>query len=384
MTTELAPFTSLRVGGAAARYFEIRRREEIASAAAVASMRGERLWILGGGSNVVISDAGLPGTVVRVVGGSTGMRRIGDEAVEWTVDAGVPWDDFVTATVEAGATGVELLSGIPGTVGAAPVQNVAAYGQQVCDVIVAVGVHDHTSGRTGEIPPETCGFAFRSSRFKHGDWAGKVSITHVRFRLPVAAASPPTPSSYGDLVRWFDANGGDPTDVAARRAATLAVRRAKSMVVDDADPMTRSVGSFFVNPEVPAELADSLIDRFAHDGLDVQYLEGRRAAEPDAATRRIPAALLLLASGFRPGDAWGTVQLSDHHVLAIVAREGATADDVWQLSWLIRGRVADTTGVELQPEPQFLGEFVDPDVAGFEAAHPFTPGTDTPPAWVHR
>lgn len=382
--TDLAAFTTLRVGGPAERYFEVRRREEIVSAFPVAQMRREPLTILGGGSNVVISDAGLRGTVVRIVGGSTGMRQVSDEAIEWTVDAGVNWDDFVAATVEAGATGVELLSGIPGTVGAAPVQNIAAYGQQVCDAIVAVGVHDHPSGRTGEIPAEVCGFGFRSSRFKDGDWAGNVGITHVRFRLPLAAVRPVEPSTYGDLVRWFDANDGDPNSVADRRRATLAVRRAKSMVLDPSDPMARSVGSFFVNPEVPAAFADSLVDRFASDGLDVQYLEGRRAAEPDASTRRIPAALLLLASGFRAGDSWGPVQLSDRHVLAIVARDGASADDVWQLSWLIRHRVRSETGVQLKPEPQFLGEFADPDPELFERSHGFTPGPTNAPRWVRR
>ncbi len=380
--TDLAPLTTLGVGGPAHRFFAIRRREEIVSAFAVADLRGEPLWVLGGGSNVVIADAGLPGTVVQVAGGSMGRRMVGDDAVEWTVDAGVAWDAFVTATVEAGATGVELLSGIPGTVGAAPVQNVAAYGQQVGDVITAVGVFDRASGQIGEVPPGQCGFGFRTSRFKHGDWAGRAGITHVRFRLSLAVAAPPAASTYGDLVRWFDGNGGDPTDVAARRKATLAVRGAKSMVIDRADPMSRSVGSFFVNPEVPAGTADELIDRFARGGLDVQYLEGRRAADPAATTRRIPAALLLRAAGFRAGDSWGTVQLSDRHVLAIVACDGATADDVWQLSWLIRGRVADETGVELQPEPQFLGDFADPDPAAFAKAHSFSPGAAGEPAWV--
>ena len=380
--TDLAPLTTLGVGGPATRFFAISRREEIVAAFAVADLRGEPLWVLGGGSNVVIADAGLPGTVVQITGGSMGRRLIGDDTVEWTVDAGVAWDDFVAATVDAGATGVELLSGIPGTVGAAPVQNVAAYGQQVCDVITAVGVYDRTSGQTGEVPPDQCGFGFRTSRFKHGDWAGRAGITHVRFRLPLASAAPPAASTYGDLVRWFDAHGGEQTDVVARREATLAVRRAKSMVIDPADPMSRSAGSFFVNPEVPAGTADALIDRFASAGLDVQYLEGRRAADPGANVRRIPAALLLRAAGFRAGDSWGTVQLSDHHVLAMVAREGASADDLWQLSWLIRERVEAETGVELQPEPQFLGDFADPDPAMFEARHRFSPGAESEPAWL--
>lgn len=380
--TSLAPYTTFGVGGPAHRYFDIRRREEIIAAFAVAGVRGEPLTVLGGGSNVVISDAGLPGTTVRIVGGSMGMRRIGDEAIEWTVDAGVTWDDFVRTTVDAGTSGVELLSGIPGTVGAAPVQNIAAYGQQVCDVITAVGVFDRESNRVGELTPDRCGFGFRSSRFKDGDFAGRAGITHVRLRLPLATAVTPEASGYGDLTRWFASHDGDPTSVADRRRATLAVRSAKSMVIDPSDPMTRSVGSFFVNPEVDASLADELIDKFATAGLDVQYLEGRRNATPDASTRRIPAALLLRATGFRAGDRWGPVQLSDNHVLAIVARDGAKADDIWQLSWLIRRRVGDATGVRLQPEPQFLGEFDEPDPDAFAGRHPFTAGPDTGPEWL--
>ncbi len=379
--SDLGSYTTLGVGGAAHRFVEIHRREEIVATFAVAGARGEAVTLLGGGSNVVISDEGLEGTVARISGGATGMRRLGDEAIEWTVDAGVDWDAFVAATVQAGARGVELLSGIPGSMGAAPVQNIAAYGQQVCDVIEAVGVYDRDSGRVGEVPADECGFGFRTSRFKDGDWADRVAITHVRLRLALAKADPPEASTYGDLVRWFDAHGGDATSVADRRSGTLAVRRAKSMVLDPADPMSRSVGSFFVNPQVPTDLADALIEKFASAGLDVAYLEGRRAAEPDAATRRIPAALLLRAAGFRAGDRWGPVQLSDRHVLAIVTHDGATADDVWQLSWLIRHRVAAETGVELQPEPRFLGAFAQVDVAGFTRQHPFSPGTDEP-AWL--
>lgn len=380
--TDLAPFTSLGLGGPAHRYFQIRRREEIVAAFAVAGMREEPLTILGGGTNVVISDAGLDGTVVRIVGGSTGMRRIGDEAVDFTVDAGVSWDSFVAATVDAGATGIELLSGIPGTVGAAPVQNIAAYGQQVCDVITAVGVFDHRSGHTGEIGPEHCGFGYRTSRFRHGDWADGVGITHVRFRLPLATAAPPEPSGYGDLVRFFAKTGGDATSVVDRRHATLVVRAAKSMVLDPSDPMTRSAGSFFVNPEVAVGVADDLTDRFARGGLDVTYLEGRQRADPDATIRRIPAALLLRSAGFRPGDTWGPVQLSDNHVLAIVARGDARADDVWQLSWLIRRRVEAETGVLLATEPQFLGEFDEPDTEGFTRRWDFTAGSADTPAWL--
>lgn len=384
--TDLASLTTLGVGGGAQRFFSIRRREEVIATFAVADLRGEPVTVLGGGSNVVVSDAGLDGTVVQISGGATGVRHIGDDVIEFTVDAGVNWDTFVAATVDAGAAGFELLSGIPGTVGAAPVQNIAAYGQQVCDGIAGIGVYDRHSGLIGEVPPSECGFGYRTSRFKDGDWTGRATITHVRFRLQRAASNPPPPPTYGDLQRWFEASGADSSDLATRRAATLAVRRAKSMVLDADDPMSRSAGSFFMNPTVPSAVADDLIETFAHDGLNVTYLEGQRQNNPDDLTRRIPAALLLVQAGFRPGDTWGPVQLSTKHVLAIVARNGASADDIWQLSWLIRKRVEAESGVTLHCEPQFLGEFADVDAAGFEARHDFTPGHDAQPDWIrsHR
>ena len=378
--TTFAELTTLGVGGPVANLVRSRRREEL-----IGNVTGhdpDSTFILGGGSNVVVSDAGWPGTTLLVEGGATGQRNVdGGAAVEFTVDAGVVWDDLVRTTIAAGCVGIELLSGIPGRVGAAPVQNIAAYGQQVCDVIVNVGTFDRTTFAVEELDAAACGFAYRSSRFK-SHWRGNKVITHVRLRLATAAAHPPVASPYGDLQRWFTATGGDPTDVAARRSAVLAVRRAKSMVLDRADPMSRSAGSFFVNPEVPAALADELITNFASHGLSVQYLEGQREAAPDVATRRVPAALCLRAAGFKPGDRWGCVQLSDRHVLAIVARDGATADDVWQLSHLIRARVTSEIGVELRPEAQFVGDFAPVDTAAFAANHEFSPGAVAQPDWL--
>ena len=375
-----AELTTLGVGGPVANLVRSRRREELIGN--VVGHESDSTFILGGGSNVVVSDAGWPGTTLLVDGGATGQRIVdGGAAVEFTVDAGVVWDDLVRTTIAAGCAGIELLSGIPGRVGAAPVQNIAAYGQQVCDVIVNVGTFDRSSLAVEELDAAECGFAYRSSHFK-SRWCGSKVITHVRLRLATVAAHPPVASSYGDLQRWFAANGGDPTDVAIRRQAVLAVRGAKSMVLDRTDPMSRSAGSFFMNPEVPAMLADELITTFAARGLSVQYLEGQRLATPDATNCRVPAALCLMAAGFKPGDRWGHVQLSDRHVLAIVTRDGATADDVWQLSHLIRARVSSEIGVALLPEAQFVGEFDPVDTAAFVANHNFSPGTATQPAWL--
>lgn len=377
--TTFAALTTIGVGGPVGRLLRSSRREELIGN--VVGNDPDSTFVLGRGSNVVVSDAGWSGTTLLIEGGTIGRRTAADGgSVEFAVDAGVEWDDFVRSTIEAGCTGVELLSGIPGRVGAAPVQNIAAYGQQVCDVIERVGTVDRPTTTIGEIEADACGFEFRTSHFKEA-WRGQKVITHVRFRLPTVDASPPAAPTYGDLRRWFDAHDGDPSDLSDRRRAVLAVRAAKSMVLDGDDPMTRSVGSFFLNPEVPVALADELITTFAAQGLDVQYLEGRRVADPDATTRRIPAALVLRAAGFSPGDRWGPVQLSDRHVLAIVAHDGATADDVWQLSHLIRARVATETGVTLTPEARFVGAFADPDPAGFAARTPFTPG-EGPPGWI--
>lgn len=379
--TDFSALTTLQVGGPAATLVQSRRREEL-----IGNMVGSNpadTLIIGAGSNIVVSDQGWPGTTLRIAGGAIGHRFINDQtAVEFTVDAGVTWDAFVEATIAVGATGVELLSGIPGTVGAAPVQNIAAYGQQVSTVIHSVSVFDRATLQLDTLAGDACGFGYRTSAFKT-DWAQTKVITHVAFRLDLAAHRPPEASSYGDLAGWFAERGDDPCDVAARRRGVLAVRRSKSMVLDPTDPMSRSAGSFFMNPMVDAAFADSLIDTFAAKGLSVTYLEGQRAQHPDDTARRVPAALVLRAAGFNPGDRWGPVQLSDHHVLAIVTHDGATADDVWQLSHLIRTRVTQETGVTLTPEVRFVGAFNDPEPTAFTARHPFTAGTSQPD-WLDK
>jgi len=375
----LADHTTLRVGGPAERVLVARDREELLTVLAdVPARDGDALLVLGEGSNVVVSDRGVPGTVVLLDGGALAVDA-GAGEVSVVADAGVHWDDFVQATIGAGATGVELLSGIPGRVGAAPIQNIAAYGQQVCDVIEAVEVVDRGSLDVREVAAGECGFGFRTSRFKT-DWRDRYVVSRVRFRLPLASAAPPAASTYVDVVKHLERRGGDPHAVADRRDAVLAARRSKSMVLDPDDPMTRSVGSFFLNPTVPLALARNLADRFELAGLPVQYLEGR--AGVDAATRRVPAALLLRAAGFNPGDRWGKVTLSDRHVLAIVTEAGATATDVWNVSHFVRQRVRDATGVELEPEARFVGAFPDYRAGPFLRDHPYEPAGDHEPDWL--
>jgi UDP-N-acetylmuramate dehydrogenase len=377
----LAPHTTLGVGGPAGRIVPVPSRAALLEVLAGLPARdAAALLVLGEGSNVVVSDAGFPGSVLLLDGGE--LRTEVDAATDSvvvTADAGVHWDDLVVATIAAGGTGAELMSGIPGRVGAAPIQNVAAYGQQVCDVIEAVEVVDRESLAVTEVAAADCGFGFRTSSFKTA-WRDRFVVSRVRFRVPGAAAHPPSPSSYVDVVKHFERHGGDPTDVGARRAAVLAARRSKSMVLDPSDPLTVSVGSFFLNPTVPLDLARELAERFESAGLPVQYLEGRAAVDPG--TRRVPAALLLRASGFNPGDRWGRVKLSDRHVLAIVAEPGATATDVANVAAFVRRRVLDATGVALECEATFVGEFPPFDAEQFLRTTPYEPAGEHEPDWL--
>ena len=292
--------------------------------------------------------------MLLVDGGGIETRALGDAEIELVVDAGVSWDDLVAEAVEAGCGGIEMMSGIPGRVGAAPIQNIAAYGQQVCDVIDAVGVVDRATLEEHELSPDDCEFGFRTSRFKR-DWRDKFVVTHVRLRLRRTSYSPPRPSSYVDLEKYFHRTGLSPVELGARRRAVLDIRRTKSMLLDPNDPMSCSVGSFFVNPEVPIELARELTERFKTMGLRVEYLEGRVKAAHEGQRQRIPAAHVLRASGFNPGDRWGNVGLSDRHVLALITHPGATALDVWRVGNFLRQRVFEATDVLLNIEAFFIG-----------------------------
>jgi UDP-N-acetylmuramate dehydrogenase len=381
---QLRDLTSLRVGGPAGRLVTASGRRELLDAlAALTPAERADLLVLGGGSNLVVADAGVAGVVLRLDGGQVDVRRAPD-GIELDVDAGVGWDDLVAQTVELGGTGLEMMSGIPGRVGAAPIQNIAAYGQQVCDATTSVEVVDRATLEVHDLAADECGFGFRTSRFK-GEWRDRFVIARVRLRLADATVAPPAPSTYVDIETHFARSGGDPTDVAARRAAVLATRRTKSMVLDPDDPLTSSAGSFFVNPTVPAALADELAERFGTQRLRVQYLEGAAtggAPAPASATRRIPAAHLLRAAGFNAGDAWGTVQLSDKHVLALVTRPGATALDVWNVGSFVRHQVERTTGVALAFEPVFVGAFPPFDLERFLAAYAYEPASGEEPAWL--
>lgn len=371
----LAPHTTLGVGGRADVLVRTESAAELPAALEVAAAEGGPVTLLGSGSNVVVSDQGLRGTTVLLRGG--GIRDVRSERDGSTlvrIDGGMDWDAFVAWAVAHDLGGVELLSGIPGTVGAAPVQNIAAYGQSLDETLVGVVAVERTTGRVVSLGAAECGLAYRDSRFK-GDWLDRFAITEVTLRL---APSTRTGISYRDLELYF-AERGDVTSLGDRREAVLAVRRAKSMVRDAGDPLSRSAGSFFISPRLPREDATVLVERVRGPGAAEKLFSWY--AGPGTGEVKVPAALVLLAAGFSNGDRWGDVGLSPRHVLAIVNHGGATAQEISDVAAHIRATVAVETGVELECEPRFLGSFRPFDADSFASVR-YVAGSTGTPSWA--
>jgi UDP-N-acetylmuramate dehydrogenase len=336
----LAPLTTLGVGGAARWLARAEYAEEAAAAHRWAMRQGVPLFVLGGGSNLVVADDGVPALVLQMTSEGGEFQRRGDLVVA-EVSAGEPWDRFVEATVSRGLSGIECLSGIPGTVGGTPIQNVGAYGQEVAETIEAVTALDRKAGALVRIPAGECGFGYRMSRFKGID-AGRFVVLGVTFVLRRGPAT----VRYPDLRHELEKAGVAEPSTMDVRNAVLTVRRGKGMVVDANDPDSRSVGSFFMNPVVAT--ADR--DRFARIAAGpVPAFE-----MPDGGVK-VPAAWLIERAGFAKGMHDGAVGLSTKHPLAIINRGGATARDVVRLASRIKRDVADRFGVRLRPEPLFVG-----------------------------
>ncbi len=354
----LAPFSTLGVGGPARYFAEARTERDLVAAVDWAARRGLPLRVLGGGSNLVVADAGVEGLVLRVaLRGVTSRPAAG--SVEVTAAAGEPWDALVAEAVARGWAGLECLSGIPGLVGATPIQNVGAYGQEVAETVAAVRALDRAAGRIVSLPAEACGFAYRDSAFKSAT-PDRYVVLAVTYRL--APGGPPA-VRYAELARHLEARGAARPSLADVRAAVLAIRRAKSMVLDDpGDENRRSCGSFFVNPVVSAEDAARVAARAGDAAMP-------RWPEPDGRVK-LSAAWLIERAGFRRGERDGPVGLSSRHALAIVAHEGARARDVVRLARRIRAGVEARFGVRLVPEPVFWG------FGGLEAGLPAEPASD--------
>jgi UDP-N-acetylmuramate dehydrogenase len=333
----LAPHTTLRLGGPADRLVEATSAAEIVDAVRAADGAGEPLLLLGGGSNVVVADGGVRGTALLLR--STGHRfePQPDGSVLVTVEAGEDWDALVAATVRAGLGGLECLSGIPGSTGATPVQNVGAYGVEVADVLVDVDLYDRRRGVVDTVPAAELGLGYRASVLKHRDDA---VVLRVRFRLRPDGDS--APIRYPELARALGVEVGATVPAAAAREAVLGLRRGKGMVLDAADHDTWSVGSFFTNPVVSAAAVP--------DDSGPRWAVG-----PD--TVKLSAAWLIENAGFRRGYAGpdGQVALSGKHVLALTNRGGGTTRALLDLAREVRDGVRARFGVELVPEPVLVG-----------------------------
>jgi UDP-N-acetylmuramate dehydrogenase len=338
----LAPLTTLGVGGPARWYAEARTEADVAAACEWARRRGVPLYVLGGGSNVVVGDQGVEALVLRIGLRGLEMREEGAAALV-TAAAGEPWDPLVEAVVARGWAGLECLSGIPGLVGATPIQNVGAYGQEVSETVVEVRAFDRRSARPVVLSNRDCAFTYRDSLFKSGE-PDRYVILAVTYRLRRDGA--PT-VRYADVQRDLQASGRDHPTLADVRRSVLAIRRSKSMVIEPGDENHRSCGSFFTNPVVSAADADR-----------VQSLAGEAAMprwpQPDGRVK-LAAAWLIERAGFRRGYRDGPVGLSTRHTLAIVAHDGAQARDVVRLARAIQAAVERRFGVRLTPEPVFWG-----------------------------
>ena len=297
----------------------------------------EPLLVLAGGSNVVIADEGFPGTVVRVL--TRGVERDGTRLV---VQAGESWDDVVRDCVDVGLQGFECLSGIPGSVGATPIQNVGAYGQEVAETVVSVRVLDRASGQVVEMSPEECGFEYRASVFKYHDRRVVLAVT---FELREDERSGPL--RYEELARALGVPIGGSARLPDVREAVLSLRRGKGMVIDPADPDSVSAGSFFTNPILePHEFA--LLQARAGEGSPPAF------PEPDGRIKT-SAAWLIQHAGFDRGYGDGRVGISTKHTLAIVNRGGATTAELMAFAREIAGGVRDRFGIALHPEPVLVG-----------------------------
>jgi UDP-N-acetylmuramate dehydrogenase len=339
----LAPFTTLQVGGNARYFAEPANDDEVIETLRWARARSIPVFVLGGGSNLLVSDAGFDGLVLHMVIGGIDTGDHGDRRV-FSAGAGVDWDTFVARAVAENCAGVECLSGIPGTVGGTPVQNVGAYGQDVSETIVRVCVVDITTLQREEIDKAACGFSYRQSRFNGRD-LGRYVVTRVDYCLRPGG----TPKiAYADLKRYFSANGASditPT-LSDTREAVLAIRRAKGMVLDKNDADSHSAGSFFKNPVVSlaeyARIAAASAVPVPHFAASEGYV-------------KLAAAWLIEQAGIAKGFVLGPVAISSKHTLALINRGGAKAADVLLLKEFVQRRVHRRFGVELRPEPVMLG-----------------------------
>jgi UDP-N-acetylmuramate dehydrogenase len=343
----LAPLTTLELGGPARHFADSPDDATLIEALRWADARKLPALILGGGSNLVISDDGFPGLVVRVGSRGREYRDAGGE-VSLTAAAGEPWDDLVADTVARGLAGLECLSGIPGLVGATPIQNVGAYGQEMADCIRAVRVVERGTWQVRELAPEACAFAYRDSAFKHDP--DRFAVLAVTFSLRRGGAAT---LRYRELADAVAAAGTAPALADVRRTV-LALRSRKSMVIAGGDPNRRSVGSFFTNPVLDRAAAASVAARAVAQGAAAGAADVPSWPAPGDRVK-LSAGWLIERAGIGKGFRRGAVGVSSAHALALVHHGGGTTAALVDLARELRDAVRDRFGVTLTPEPTLIG-----------------------------
>ena len=334
----MAPFTTLGVGGSARLFTIVRSEAELVEALNTAATMQAEIFVLGGGSNILVSDKGFDGLVVKIDLRGITETQLNDRETIVEAKAGENWDDLVKYSVENDLAGVECLGGIPGLVGGTPIQNVGAYGQDVSETIHSVKVFDRNSNEPVEFSNAECGFGYRKSRFNSKDKERFVFIS-VSFKLE---RNGKPKIAYKEMCDLFE--GKYPT-LSEVRDAIISIRRAKSMVINPADPNSKSAGSFFKNP-----IVDS--DKFRQLCQDFENVPSFPAS---GSSVKIPAAWLIESAGFEKGSVRGRAGISSKHSLALINLGGATAADMISFMSEIQSAVMRKFGIQLEPEPIFVG-----------------------------
>jgi UDP-N-acetylmuramate dehydrogenase len=334
--TDLSEYTSLRVGGPAAKIVQVSTESEIISAIETAG--DSPILIMGGGTNVLIADKGFDGTVIRISNNSVQAEVDACSGATLTIGAGEDWDIFVQTTIERGFAGLETLSGIPGTVGAAPIQNIGAYGHEVAEFITRVRTYDRQEKKIKTFTNRECEFTYRSSHFKAHP--GRYVVLDVAFQIRIGEMSDPI--TYLELAKKLGVEPGDKASVVDTRVAVLELRASKGMLLSKDDPDSWSAGSFFTNPIITQQAADELPNAVPKWPLN----DGRV---------KISAAWLIENSGTHKGDQIGGARVSTKHVLALSNSGNATAADIAELAKRARNQVKEVFGITLEAEVNLVG-----------------------------
>jgi len=333
---ELRHYTSLRVGGPAKKFVDVHNEKEIVSAIEAAG--DSPVLIIGGGTNILVADNGFDGTVIRITNKSLEAEIDACSGATLSIGAGENWDDFVKATISRGFAGLETLSGIPGTVGASPIQNIGAYGHEVSEFITRVRTYDREKREIKTFTNEECQFSYRNSYFK--SHPGRYVVIEVQFQLRMGIET--TPITYVELANKLEIGVGEKAPVAATRKAVLELRAAKGMLLNPSDRDSWSAGSFFTNPIIDAATAAKL------------PADAPRWPQEDGRIKT-SAAWLIEHSGIKKGDSFGGARVSTKHVLALTNAANATAQDIASLAKSAQQHVQNAFGITLEPEVNLIG-----------------------------